>query len=89
MIRRPVETLIGQRTMPALRPAGARIAADYLQKILTARVYDVAVETPLTPAKNLSRRIGMVRACAPSAAILERSPQTFRRADIAPQQSRG
>ncbi len=32
--------------------------ADYLQKILTARVYDVAVETPLEAAKNLSRRVG-------------------------------
>ena len=31
---------------------------DYLKKILTARVYDVAVESPLEPAKNLSRRIG-------------------------------
>jgi len=31
--------------------------ADYLTKILTARVYDVAVETALEPAKNLSRRM--------------------------------
>lgn len=31
---------------------------DYLQKILTARVYDVAVETPLEPARSLSRRLG-------------------------------
>jgi threonine dehydratase len=31
--------------------------ADYLKKILTARVYDVATETPLEPAKNLSRRL--------------------------------
>ncbi len=31
---------------------------DYLEKILTARVYDVAVETPLEAATNLSRRIG-------------------------------
>ena len=30
---------------------------DYLEKILTARVYDVAVETPLEPAPNLSQRI--------------------------------
>jgi threonine dehydratase len=35
----------------------ASIAAGYLKKILTARVYDVAVETPLTPAKSLSRRL--------------------------------
>ena len=31
--------------------------ADYLQKILTARVYDVAIETPLEVAKNLSERL--------------------------------
>lgn len=31
---------------------------DYLQKILTARVYDVAVETPLDLAPNLSKRVG-------------------------------
>jgi threonine dehydratase len=31
--------------------------ADYLKMILTARVYDVAVESPLEPAKNLSRRL--------------------------------
>jgi len=45
-------------TLPALRPAGARIAAAYLKKILTARVYDVAHETALAPARSLSRRIG-------------------------------
>jgi threonine dehydratase len=53
---------------PASAPAGlaARvlsksaqaIASDYLRRILTARVYDVAVETPLEPAKILSRRLG-------------------------------
>ena len=31
---------------------------DYLQKILTSRVYDVAIESPLDEAKNLSRRLG-------------------------------
>ena len=31
--------------------------SDYLQKILTARVYDVAVESALEPARNLSRRL--------------------------------
>ncbi len=31
---------------------------DYLERILTARVYDVASETPLELARNLSRRIG-------------------------------
>ena len=31
---------------------------DYLKKILTARVYDVAIESPLDAARNLSRRLG-------------------------------
>jgi threonine dehydratase len=31
---------------------------DYLQKILTARVYDVAIESPLEPAPLLSARLG-------------------------------
>ena len=31
---------------------------DYLKKILTARVYDVAIESSLAPARNLSRRLG-------------------------------
>ena len=31
--------------------------ADYLKKILTARVYDVAVETPLEPAQALGQRL--------------------------------
>jgi threonine dehydratase len=30
---------------------------DYLERILNARVYDVAIETPLDPAVNLSRRL--------------------------------
>ncbi|MDB5749781.1 MAG: L-threonine ammonia-lyase [Ramlibacter sp.] len=30
---------------------------DYLKKILTARVYDVAIESALEPARNLSRRL--------------------------------
>ncbi len=33
------------------------MAIDYLQKILTAKVYDVAVETPLELAPTLSRRL--------------------------------
>jgi threonine dehydratase len=37
---------------PKLRPA------DYLIKILNARVYDVATESALEPAQNLSRRLG-------------------------------
>jgi threonine dehydratase len=39
-------------------PKGRRIAAEYLKRILTARVYDVARETALDPARTLSRRIG-------------------------------
>ena len=31
---------------------------DYLQKIITAQVYDVAIVTPLQTAKNLSQRLG-------------------------------
>lgn len=31
---------------------------DYLERILTASVYDVAIESPLEPATNLSRRTG-------------------------------
>jgi threonine dehydratase len=42
----------------ALSASARRIAAQYLQRILTARVYDVARETALEPAKNLSRRLG-------------------------------
>jgi threonine dehydratase len=33
-------------------------SADYLKKILTARVYDVAQESPLEPARQLSQRLG-------------------------------
>jgi threonine dehydratase len=48
--------MAGARTTPR-RPA-RRAEPDYLRKILTAKVYDVARETPLEPARNLSRRIG-------------------------------
>jgi threonine dehydratase len=33
------------------------MTTDYLQKILTARVYDVAVESPLEFAPTLSERM--------------------------------
>ena len=39
------------------RAPRALTPADYLQKILNARVYDVAHETPLESAKALSRRL--------------------------------
>jgi threonine dehydratase len=31
---------------------------DYLKRILTARVYDIAEETPLEPADELGARLG-------------------------------
>jgi threonine dehydratase len=39
-------------------PASPLGLSDYLQKILTARVYDVAVESPLELAKKLTERLG-------------------------------
>ena len=42
----------------SLSPAAQKLAHSYLQRILTARVYDVAKETPLDPARQLSRRLG-------------------------------
>ena len=38
-------------------PSPALAPADYLKKILTARVYDVAVESALEPARALGRRL--------------------------------
>jgi threonine dehydratase len=34
------------------------MTTDYLRRILTSKVYDVAVETPLEFAPQLSQRIG-------------------------------
>jgi len=34
------------------------VAAEYIERILRARVYDVAIESPLEPAVRLSRRLG-------------------------------
>ena len=39
------------------RPSASQRTA-YLQRILTARVYDVAIESALEPARTLSRRLG-------------------------------
>ena len=39
------------------RPSRPLTPADYLKKILTARVYDVAVESALEPARALSKRL--------------------------------
>ncbi len=41
---------------PSLSPTP--VAIDYLERILLARVYDVAIESPLDEAPNLSRRLG-------------------------------
>ena len=38
--------------------SGLMPANEYLRRILNARVYDVAIETPLEPAPQLSARIG-------------------------------
>ena len=52
-----------KKTAMTPQPASAALnsskltPADYLKKILTARVYDVAVESNLEPAKNLSLRL--------------------------------
>src|SRR5580704_6583525 len=34
------------------------VASPYIERILRARVYDVAIESPLEPAARLSRRLG-------------------------------
>jgi threonine dehydratase len=49
--KNPTPTAANPSPLTTLSPA------DYLKKILTARVYDVAQETALEPAKNLSRRL--------------------------------
>lgn len=53
--------MAGSRRSPtkkrAASPTRSIDLSAYLQKILTARVYDVASESPLEPARNLSRRL--------------------------------
>ncbi len=44
--------------MPAKSSKSIHSPADYLKRILTARVYEVAKETPLTLAPQLSARLG-------------------------------
>ncbi len=53
---RKANTLKSKSTTRVTDPTDLTLG-DYLQKILTARVYDVAIETALEPAKNLSKRI--------------------------------
>ena len=50
--------IAGMTPAATLSKSAQAIAGAYLRKILTARVYDVAVETPLEPARSLSRRLG-------------------------------
>lgn len=45
-----------QPAISAAAPAPAPLS-DYLNRVLNARVYDVAVETPLQPALNLSNML--------------------------------
>ena len=54
-----------KKTKKAAEPTASSTAAstplsiqDYLRKILTSHVYDVAIETPLDEARSLSRRLG-------------------------------
>src|SRR5438045_6303566 len=47
-----------KKTHPHSDPRAPHLSLSaYLQKILTARVYDVAQETPLEPARSLSKRL--------------------------------
>ena len=39
-------------------PVSRSVPNEYLERVLKARVYDIAVETPLEPAPRLSRRLG-------------------------------
>ena len=63
----PVQTRCGKPAAPVARPARPLLRSiepenalktDYLEKILSARVYDVAIESPLDVAPALSRRLG-------------------------------
>jgi threonine dehydratase len=52
--------MAGPKRTARRRPAGRTAApevTEYLQRILTARVYDVAIESPLEPAASLSARL--------------------------------
>ncbi|MDQ6681057.1 MAG: threonine ammonia-lyase, biosynthetic, partial [Pseudomonadota bacterium] len=56
--------MVGPRSRSKAKTASAARAplslTDYLQKILTARVYDVAIETALEAAPGLSARLGNI-----------------------------
>jgi len=42
----------------AVLPQAIAMQESYIERILKARVYDVAIESPLEPARRLSRRLG-------------------------------
>jgi threonine dehydratase len=42
----------------AVLPQATSMQESYIERILKARVYDVAIESPLEPARRLSRRLG-------------------------------
>ncbi|WP_281407807.1 threonine ammonia-lyase, biosynthetic [Methylobacterium sp. WL69] len=51
--------LCAGNNLPHRTTAGARVSlTDYIRKILTARVYDVAIESPLDPMPRMSARLG-------------------------------
>ena len=54
----PAPCLAKHDSMPPLPKPRRPDLSGYLQKILNARVYDVATETALDPARSLSRRLG-------------------------------
>ncbi|MDP2005891.1 MAG: pyridoxal-phosphate dependent enzyme, partial [Rubrivivax sp.] len=54
----PLKSAVAAPPARTIAAKGQRIAAAYLKRVLTARVYDVARETPLEPARGLSRRLG-------------------------------
>ncbi len=55
--RRTVHAPSRESSASPTRRGGPPPLGDYLQRILTAKVYDVAVETPLDQARSLSARI--------------------------------
>ncbi len=49
---------MNSKSVPPPLGLSAKVQADYLKRILNAKVYDVAMESPLELAKNLTRRLG-------------------------------
>ncbi|MEK8045459.1 threonine ammonia-lyase, biosynthetic [Ideonella margarita] len=52
------KTRVNPRTTSTSREVAKPSPADYLRKILNAKVYDVAMESPLDHARILSKRVG-------------------------------